>query len=272
MNFTAISFLFLIGDISLTVMTVTFIGVMTFIVSAYSHQLGSSTWPWPVLLSTSTCYCTCSIFSFFRTSSFVTIAPKCQTFVSSNPITTLMKFIVFVTFLVMFSNVKFVTRTFILLRLLSLSFLCSIFIAREFSFMTFVIFCLIITVGIGLYLRWACSGKWTIFVDLIKSLKFVTCEIHCHSVDFSILSLIFSMTVYALIQKEMVKSVNHSLINWTFYPNQGLFFHQPHAQSIHTDDHYQTFSYHKKYSSSSYFMTPDSLLKCWLTYLSQLTQ
>ena len=272
MNFTAISFLFLIGDIFLTVMIVTFLDVKTFTVNAYFLLLGSFIWLWPVLLSMSTCYCTCSIFSFSKTSSFVTIAIKYQTFVSSNLITTLMKFIVLATFLVMFSHVKFVTRTFILLRLLSLSFLCSIFITREFSFMTFVIFCLIIIVGIELCLRWACSGRWMIFVDLIKSLKFVTCEIHCHFGDFSILNLTFSMTVYALIQKEMVKSVNHPLINSTVYPNQDPFFHQPHAQSIHTNDHCQTFSYHKKYSSFSYFMTLDFLLKHLLTYLSQLIQ
>lgn len=253
-------------------MTATFLIVMFFIAIAYFLRSESSTLPSPVPLTTSTCYCTCSIFSFFRTSSYVTIALRYQTFVSSNPITILTRFIESETFLVMFFTVKFVTHTFILSRLLSTSFLCFIFTVREFSFMKFVICGLIIIVGTGLYLRLACSGRCLIVVIIIRSLKFLTCGIHCRFVDFSILSLIFLKTVYALSQREMVKSKDRLLTNWIAYPNQGPFFHQLHVQWIHKDGHYQTFFYHKKYLSFSYFMTLDFLLTYSLTYLSQLIQ
>lgn len=134
-------------------MTATFLNVMFFIAIAYFLQLMFSTLPSPVPLTTSTCYCTYSIFNFFRTSSYVTIALTCQTFVSSNPIIILKRFIESGIFSVMFFTLKFVTHTFILLRLLSTSFLCFIFKVRKFSFMKFVICGLIIIVDIGLYLR-----------------------------------------------------------------------------------------------------------------------
>ena len=138
--------------------------------------------------------------------------------------------------------------------------------------MTIVIYDLIIIVGIEPYLHLACSGRYLIFVINLKILRCVICEIRYQLVDFSILNSTFLMIVYVLGRQEMVKSMDHPLTHLIFYPNQDPFSHQPNAQQTNTDDHYQTFSYHKKLLSFSSIMTLDSLLTYSLTYLYQLIQ